>query len=83
MERRCPACDGDEVAARAIAAATAHAVEQMPAPPKRRSSAAIGAAAVIALVLALGATVVAIASPGASYAPAAGSASGSAAQVNH
>jgi len=82
--RRCPACDGDEIAARAIAAATAHAIEQAPAPMRRRSSAALAAAGLFALILALGATVAAIAAPGGDAAPAApGSASGgSAAQVH-
>lgn len=79
--RRCPACDGDEIAARAIAAATAHAIEQ--APPgrmTRRSSAALAAAGLFALILALGAAVAAIAAPGSDAKPASGS--GSASQVH-
>jgi hypothetical protein len=81
--RRCPACDGDEVAAQVIAAATASAIEQAPPPRPHRRGALMATAAVIAFVLALGATVAAIASPGgatpASPSPASGS--GGAAQV--
>jgi hypothetical protein len=81
--RKCPACDGDDVAARAIAAATAHAIEQgPPAPPAKRSTAMLAAAGLLALILALGATVAAIASPGSDAAPAAASGSGGAPQVH-
>jgi hypothetical protein len=82
--RRCPACDGDEIAARAIAAATAHAIEQAPAGPlRRRSSAALAAAGLFALILALGAAVAAIAAPGGDAKPSSISGSGgSAAQVH-
>ncbi len=82
--RRCPACDGDEVAARAIAAATAHAIEQAPPAPVRRSSATFAVAGLLALILALGATVAAIASPGNDVGPASPSSApgGSASQVH-
>ena len=61
-ERKCPACDGDVVAAREIAEARAHAIEQLAQPPRRRSSPAVALAALTALVIALGAAVAAIAS---------------------
>ena len=84
--RKCPACDGDEVAARAIAAATAHAIEQAPpAQPVRRSTAMFAAAGLFALILALGAAVAAIAAPGSDAVPAPSSISapgGGAAQVH-
>jgi len=62
--RRCPACDGDAAAALAIANASAHAIEQAPAAPGLRRRRAIPAIVLFALVLALGATVAAIAAPG-------------------
>jgi hypothetical protein len=79
--RRCPRCDGDQVAARAIAEATAHAIEQAaPTPSPRRNQATIAAAAMLALILALGAAVAAIASPSGYEVQRSGS--GSASQVH-
>ena len=67
--RRCPVCDGDHDAARAVAAATAHAIEA--APDRRpvlrtRPTALIAVTVLLGLVLALGvAAAAAIATPGA------------------
>lgn len=80
--RRCPRCDGDEVAAQAIAVAHAHAIEQAaPTPGARRHGATIAAVALFALVLALGATVAAIAATP-DGAPPGPSGSGGSAQVH-
>ncbi len=79
--RRCPRCDGDEVAARAIAQATAHAIEQAaPVPGARRRGVTIAAAAMLALLLALGAAAIAIAGTRDEGPPRSGP--GSAAQVH-
>jgi hypothetical protein len=79
--RRCPICDGDRDAARAVAAATAHAIEA--APDRRpvlraRPTALIAVTVLLGLVLALGvAAAAAIATPGADDAAGSGSGSGS------
>jgi hypothetical protein len=79
--RRCPRCDGDEVAARAIAQASAHAIEQAaPTPGARRRGVTIAAAAMLALILALGAAAIAIAGTSDEGAPRSGA--GGAAQVH-
>ena len=55
--RRCPLCDGDRDAARAVAAATTHAIEAAPdrRPLRRgRSTVAFAAAILLGLVVALG-----------------------------
>lgn len=61
--RRCPVCDGDLEAARAVAVATAHAIEAAPARRVLRRARPVGviaAAVLLGLVVALGVAAAAV-----------------------
>lgn len=55
--RRCPTCEGDAEAAKAVAEATAHAVEVAPQPPHRpslRGALVVSSVVAVSLVAGLG-----------------------------